>query len=52
VAYYCLHELHIIPSVFEKLERRERAFIVAAIEVRIKAEKEKQKEVERKTRRK
>jgi hypothetical protein len=51
VAYYCLHELHVIPSVFENLERRERAFITAAIEVRLKHDKARRRELERKARR-
>jgi len=33
------------------LPRRERAFIIAAIDVRVEAEKKKQKEIERKQRR-
>ena len=43
-----LHELHLIPSAFFALNRRERAFIIAAIEIRVEKEKEKQKELERK----
>lgn len=48
---YCLHELHLTPSAFYALPRRERAFIIAAIDVRVEAEKKKQKEIERKQRR-
>ena len=44
VAYFCLHELHLLPSAYQALPRRERAFICAAIEVRA----EKQKELENK----
>lgn len=51
IAYYCLHELHLTPSAFYALPRRERAFIIAAIDVRVEAEKKKQKEIERKQRR-
>lgn len=47
IAYYCLHELHLTPSAFYALPRRERAFIIAAIDVRVEAEKKKQKEIER-----
>ena len=49
--HYCLHELHLTPSAFYALPRRERAFIIAAIDVRVEAEKKKQKEIERKQRR-
>ena len=51
IAYYFLHELHLTPSAFYALPRRERAFIIAAIDVRVEAEKKKQKEIERKQRR-
>lgn len=51
IAYYCLHELHLIPSAFLALPRKERAFIIAAIEIRVEKEKKKQKEIERKQRR-
>lgn len=51
MAYYCLHELHLIPSTFLNLPRRERAFIIAAIEIRVEREKKKQKEAESKSRR-
>ncbi len=40
VAYYCLHELHLLPSQFLALPRRERAFILAAIEVRAERQEE------------
>jgi len=39
------------PSAFFALDRRERAFIIAAIEIRVEREKKKQKEIERKSRR-
>ena len=40
--------MHLIPSAFFALNRRERAFIIAAIEIRVEKEKEKQKRRERK----
>jgi hypothetical protein len=43
--------LHLIPSAFLALPRKERAFIIAAIEIRVEQEKKKQKELERKQRR-
>lgn len=39
VAYYCLHKLHMRPSEFVSIPEREKAFIIAAIE--IKAENDK-----------
>jgi hypothetical protein len=39
------------PSQFFNLDRQERAFIIAAIDVRVEREKKKQKELERKKRR-
>lgn len=38
-AYFALHKLHILPSVFLGLPRKEKAFVIAAIDERIKAEK-------------
>lgn len=40
VAYYCLHKFHWPPRVFFSLDPYEQAFVIAAIEERIKAEKE------------
>ncbi|RKJ79328.1 hypothetical protein D7X33_08325 [Butyricicoccus sp. 1XD8-22] len=51
ICYYCLHELHILPHEFFNLERRERAFIIAAIDERVENEKKRAKEAERKSRR-
>ena len=51
ICYYCLHELHMAPSQFYALPRKERAFIIAACEIRVEREKKKQKEIERKQRR-
>ena len=48
-AYYCLHEFHLLPSDFLQLPRREKAFIIAAIQVRAENERKKQKEMERKS---
>ena len=38
-AYYCLHKFHWLPSKFNDLDDNEKAFIIAAIQ--IKTEKEK-----------
>ena len=51
ICYYCLHELHMTPSQFYAMPRKERAFVIAACEIRVEREKKKQKELERKQRR-
>lgn len=33
-AYYCLHELRLLPSGFLSLPKEEQAFIIAAIDVK------------------
>ncbi|MGL4790491.1 MAG: hypothetical protein ACRCW1_03695 [Anaerotignaceae bacterium] len=38
-AYYCLHKLKMLPSQFLNLGKEERAFIIAAIEIKIEYEK-------------
>lgn len=45
MAYYCLHQFHWKPSEFLGLPRRERAFIAAAVELRIEQEKKEQKKL-------
>jgi len=47
VAHYCLQELHILPSKYLKMSRKEKAFIAASILVRAEKEREQQKEIER-----
>ena len=47
IAYYCLHELHILPSQFFALDRQERAFIIAAIDIRIEKEKKEQSKIKK-----
>ena len=39
----------LMPSVFMNMDEQEKAFIIAAIDIKIKSEKEKQKEIERKS---
>ena len=51
MAYYCLHEFHWEPSKFLGLERRERAFVVAAIQLKIENDKKQEKEAKRKRKR-
>lgn len=43
-AHYCLHKFHMLPKKFLGLDRRERAFIIASIDLKIESEK---KEAER-----
>lgn len=38
-AYYALNKLHILPSEFCKMSKREQLFIVACIDKRIESEK-------------
>lgn len=39
-AYYCLHKLHRFPGEFDNLPSYEKAFVCAAIDHRVKKEKE------------
>lgn len=39
-AYYALHKLHIRPREFIEMDMREKAFVIAAIDERVKAEKQ------------
>lgn len=41
VAYYCLHRFHWKPSEYLSLPMREKAFVIAAIDIRVEAEKKK-----------
>ena len=47
-AYYCLHKLKIRPSEFAEMDIYEKAFIMACIDIKIKKEKEAEKESKRK----
>ncbi len=51
MAYYCLHELHWKPSDYDALTPREKAFIIAAIEIRVENEKKKEQAAKRAARR-
>lgn len=46
VAHYCLQELHKFPHEFLELPFKERAVVIASVEVRIENEKKKEKELE------
>jgi len=47
IAYYCLHKLKILPSQFLQLDINERAFIVAAIEIKIDEDKKQEKKIKK-----
>lgn len=47
-AYYCLHKLKIRPSEFAEMDIYEKGFIMACIDLKIKREKEAEKESKRK----
>jgi hypothetical protein len=49
MAYYCLHELSILPSEFLELPQKERAFIAAAIDIKVEKEKKEQRAMNRKS---
>ena len=48
-AYYSLLKLHILPSVFLELDEQEKAFIVAAIQIKMENDRKKEKEIKRKS---
>ena len=49
-AYYCLHKLRITPRQFDEMDKYEKAFIIASID--IKSDKEKEQEQKLKSKRK
>ena len=49
-AYYALHKLRILPSQFLELDEQEKAFIVAAIRIKLDNDKKKEKELKKKPR--
>ena len=51
-AYYCLHKLKIRPSDFAEMDIYEKVFIMSCIDIKIKKEKEAEKEPKRKAGRK
>lgn len=50
VAYYCLHKLHKWPHELLELPENERAFVFAAVGLKLKAEKEEADKAKRKAR--
>ncbi|MBN1042512.1 hypothetical protein DVW07_10625 [Clostridium botulinum] len=49
-AFYCLHKLKILPTQFVNMSRQEKAFVIAAIDIKVANDKERAKEAERKAR--
>lgn len=47
MAHYALQKLHILPSVFVKMEQREKALVIASIEKRVEDEKKEQDKVKK-----
>lgn len=47
VAYYCLHKFHWPPSYFWSLPWKDRAFIMAAVEIRSKRENDELKKIKK-----
>lgn len=47
-AYYCLHKLRLLPHDFLALDPYERAFVIAAIDVRVESEQKEQRKLKRK----
>ncbi|RKW36743.1 MAG: hypothetical protein D8H95_44825 [Lachnospiraceae bacterium] len=50
-AYYCLHKFHWEPSKFVEMTEEEKAFIVAAIDIKAKNDKKDADELKSKQRR-
>jgi hypothetical protein len=50
-AFYCLHRLKILPSQFLEMDDEEKAFIIAAIDIKAADDKKRAKEIERKRKR-
>ena len=51
-AHYALQKLHILPSIFAAMDIDEKAFVIASCDIRVQAEKEEQKKIKSKQKRK
>lgn len=47
-AYYCLHKLRITPRQFDEMDLREKAFIIASINIKMEEDKKEQRKAKRK----
>lgn len=52
IAYYCLHKFHILPSQYIELDEQEKAFLIAAIEIKLENDRKREKGAKSKVRRK
>lgn len=50
IAYYCLHKLHKWPHEYLELDIQEQAWVVAAVELKLKHDKKEAKRAKRKNR--
>lgn len=48
IAYYCLHKLHKWPHEFLNLDRYEKAFVIAAVGMKLEHDKKEAQKVKRK----
>lgn len=46
-AYYALLKFHVLPSVFAEMDENEKAFMIAAIDIKSKHDKEREKKAQR-----
>lgn len=47
LAYYCLHKLHKWPHEYLELSRLERAFVTAAVEIKLEHDKKEAQKISR-----
>lgn len=47
-AYYCLHKLKITPRQFDEMDKYEKAFVIASIDIKAEADKKEQQKLKRK----
>ncbi|MBR2504678.1 MAG: hypothetical protein IKB61_01900 [Elusimicrobiaceae bacterium] len=50
-AYYCLHKLKITPRQFDEMDRYEKAFIIAAIDIKLEKDDKEAKKLKSKRKR-
>ena len=51
-AYYAFHKLHILPSQFLEMDEQEKAFVIAAIKIKVENDKKEKKKAESKAKKK
>lgn len=52
IAYYCLHKLHRWPHEFLALDKYEKAFVIAAVELKLENDKKEAQKAKMKGKRK